>query len=50
MFAGLEECIKLIANFKLTEEEISFIRKSLPGSCEVKQTTLGMIQVIIVWL
>ncbi|TYH95053.1 hypothetical protein ES332_A12G081400v1 [Gossypium tomentosum] len=34
VFAGLEECIKLIANFKLTEEEVSFIRKSLPGSCE----------------
>ncbi|GMI68821.1 nicotinate phosphoribosyltransferase 1 [Hibiscus trionum] len=34
VFAGLEECIKLIANFKLTEEEISFIRQSLPGSCE----------------
>ncbi|XVE87106.1 hypothetical protein DITRI_Ditri18aG0089500 [Diplodiscus trichospermus] len=34
VFAGLEECIKLIANFKLTEEEISFISKSLPGSCE----------------
>ncbi|KAA3461356.1 nicotinate phosphoribosyltransferase 2-like isoform X1 [Gossypium australe] len=34
VFAGLEECIKLIANFKLTEEEVSFIHKSLPGSCE----------------
>ncbi|KAK8717479.1 hypothetical protein V6N13_044747 [Hibiscus sabdariffa] len=34
VFAGLEECIKLIANFKLTEEEISFIDQSLPGSCE----------------
>ncbi|KAK8517527.1 hypothetical protein V6N13_127698 [Hibiscus sabdariffa] len=34
VFAGLEECIKLIANFKLTEEEISFIHQSLPGSCE----------------
>ncbi|XP_022775184.1 nicotinate phosphoribosyltransferase 2-like isoform X2 [Durio zibethinus] len=34
VFAGLEECIKLIANFKLTEEEISFICQSLPGSCE----------------
>ncbi|XP_039054565.1 nicotinate phosphoribosyltransferase 2-like [Hibiscus syriacus] len=34
VFAGLEECIKLIANFKLTEEEISFICESLPGSCE----------------
>ncbi|KAI9165967.1 hypothetical protein LWI28_023827 [Acer negundo] len=34
VFAGLEECIKFIANFKLTEDEISFIRDSLPGSCE----------------
>ncbi|MBA0560866.1 hypothetical protein Golob_017742, partial [Gossypium lobatum] len=34
VFAGLEECIKLIANFKLTEEEISFICETLPGSCE----------------
>ncbi|PPD90118.1 hypothetical protein GOBAR_DD12938 [Gossypium barbadense] len=34
VFAGLEECIKLIANFKLTEEEVYFIHKSLPGSCE----------------
>ncbi|KAE8660260.1 Nicotinate phosphoribosyltransferase [Hibiscus syriacus] len=34
VFAGLEECIKLIANFKLTEEEISFICESLPSSCE----------------
>lgn len=35
IFAGLEECIKLIAHYKLTEEEIAFIRKSLPPSCEV---------------
>ncbi|XP_023533693.1 nicotinate phosphoribosyltransferase 2-like [Cucurbita pepo subsp. pepo] len=34
VFAGLEECIRLIANFKFTEEEISFIKKSLPSSCE----------------
>ncbi|KAF9678512.1 hypothetical protein SADUNF_Sadunf07G0042600 [Salix dunnii] len=34
VFAGLEECIRLIANFKFTEDEISFIRESLPGSCE----------------
>ncbi|TMW98700.1 hypothetical protein EJD97_003620 [Solanum chilense] len=34
IFAGLEECIKLIAHYKLTEEEIAFIRKSLPPSCE----------------
>ncbi|KAL0536003.1 hypothetical protein IC582_024935 [Cucumis melo] len=34
IFAGLEECIRLIANFKFTEEEISFIKKSLPSSCE----------------
>ncbi|XP_044485120.1 nicotinate phosphoribosyltransferase 2-like [Mangifera indica] len=34
IFAGLEECIRLIANFKFTEDEISFVRLSLPGSCE----------------
>ncbi|XP_031263743.1 nicotinate phosphoribosyltransferase 1-like [Pistacia vera] len=34
IFAGLEECIRLIANFKFTEDEISFVRDSLPGSCE----------------
>ncbi|XP_010548416.1 PREDICTED: nicotinate phosphoribosyltransferase 1 [Tarenaya hassleriana] len=33
VFAGLEECIKFLANFKLTEEEIVFVRDSLPG-CE----------------
>ena len=35
VFAGLEECIKFIANFKLTEDEIDFIRQSLSTSCEV---------------
>lgn len=39
IFAGLEECIRLIANFKFTEEEISFIKKSLPSSCEVTEFT-----------
>lgn len=34
IFAGLEECIKFIAHYKLTEDEIAFIRKSLPPSCE----------------
>ncbi|XP_009760672.1 nicotinate phosphoribosyltransferase 2-like isoform X1 [Nicotiana sylvestris] len=34
IFAGLEECIKFIANFKFTEDEIAFIRSSLPPSCE----------------
>lgn len=34
IFAGLEECIKFIANFKITEEEIAFIRSCLPGTCE----------------
>ncbi|CAH9080879.1 unnamed protein product [Cuscuta epithymum] len=34
IFAGLEECIKLIANFKFTEDEIAFIRQSLPATCE----------------
>ncbi|KAJ4965263.1 hypothetical protein NE237_017112 [Protea cynaroides] len=34
VFAGLEECIRFIANFNLTAEEISFVRSSLPSSCE----------------
>ncbi|KAJ4964277.1 hypothetical protein NE237_024216 [Protea cynaroides] len=34
IFAGLEECIQFIANFKLTEDEISFLRSSLPPNCE----------------
>jgi len=34
IFAGLEECIRLIANFKFTTEDIDFIRSSLPGTCE----------------
>ena len=35
MFAGLEECIKLIANFRFSEDEIAFIKETLPTSCEV---------------
>uniref|UniRef100_A0A7N0TAH9 Nicotinate phosphoribosyltransferase n=1 Tax=Kalanchoe fedtschenkoi TaxID=63787 RepID=A0A7N0TAH9_KALFE len=34
IFSGLEECIRLIANYRLTEEQIDFIRSSLPGTCE----------------
>ncbi|GAA0146811.1 glycosyltransferase [Lithospermum erythrorhizon] len=34
IFAGLEECIRLIANFTLQDDDISFIRESLPSSCE----------------
>ncbi|XP_030498609.1 nicotinate phosphoribosyltransferase 1 [Cannabis sativa] len=34
VFAGLEECIRLIANFRFTEDEIAFVRQSLPSSCE----------------
>ncbi|CAB4317782.1 unnamed protein product [Prunus armeniaca] len=34
IFAGLEECIRLIANFKLSEDEIDFVRESLSPSCE----------------
>lgn len=41
IFAGLEECIKLIANFRLTEDEIDFIRQSLPASCEVTNLFIG---------
>ncbi|KAH7671223.1 Nicotinate phosphoribosyltransferase family protein [Dioscorea alata] len=32
VFAGLEECIRLIANFKFKEEEISFLRSVMPTS------------------
>ncbi|KAL8477074.1 hypothetical protein ACS0TY_029400 [Phlomoides rotata] len=35
VFAGLEECIKLIANFRFTEDEIAFVQASLPPSCEI---------------
>lgn len=35
MFAGLEDCIKFVAHFEFTEDEISFVRASLPPSCEV---------------
>nr|POF07311.1 nicotinate phosphoribosyltransferase 1 [Quercus suber] len=34
IFAGLEECIRFISTFKFTEEEIAFVRESLPPSCE----------------
>ncbi|KAI4314978.1 hypothetical protein L6164_027832 [Bauhinia variegata] len=34
VFAGLEECIKFIANFKFTEDEINFLRQTLSASCE----------------
>ncbi|XP_061341777.1 nicotinate phosphoribosyltransferase 2-like isoform X2 [Gastrolobium bilobum] len=34
VFAGLEECVRFIANYKLTEEEIDFIKKNLSDSCE----------------
>lgn len=37
IFAGLEECIRFIANFKLSEDEIDFVRESLSPSCEVNQ-------------
>ncbi|XP_074308783.1 nicotinate phosphoribosyltransferase 2-like [Silene latifolia] len=34
VFAGLEECVRFIANFKFTEEDIDFIRDAMPGKCE----------------
>ncbi|KAH6796837.1 nicotinate phosphoribosyltransferase 1 [Perilla frutescens var. hirtella] len=34
VFAGLEESIKLIANFRFAEDEIAFIKSTLPTSCE----------------
>ncbi|KAI3790469.1 hypothetical protein L2E82_03530 [Cichorium intybus] len=34
VFAGLEECIRFIANFKLSKEEIAFVRETLSPTCE----------------
>ncbi|KAF3787770.1 Nicotinate phosphoribosyltransferase 2 [Nymphaea thermarum] len=34
IFAGLEECIRFIANFRLEEEEIAFLRSVLPSTCD----------------
>ncbi|XP_057543779.1 nicotinate phosphoribosyltransferase 2-like isoform X1 [Amaranthus tricolor] len=34
VFAGVEECIRYIANFKFTEAEIDFVRDAMPGKCE----------------
>ncbi|XP_074559998.1 nicotinate phosphoribosyltransferase 2-like isoform X2 [Curcuma longa] len=33
IFAGLEECIRLLANFKLEDDEIAFLRSAMP-TCE----------------
>uniref|UniRef100_A0A0D9ZFI1 nicotinate phosphoribosyltransferase n=1 Tax=Oryza glumipatula TaxID=40148 RepID=A0A0D9ZFI1_9ORYZ len=33
IFGGLEECIRFIANFKLTDTEITFLRSAMP-TCE----------------
>lgn len=35
IFAGLEECIRLVANFHFEEEDISFIQSVMPA-CEVQ--------------
>ncbi|KAL3525682.1 hypothetical protein ACH5RR_014054 [Cinchona calisaya] len=34
IFAGLEDCIRFVAHFSLTEDEIAFVRATLPASCE----------------
>ncbi|KAL9261182.1 Nicotinate phosphoribosyltransferase 2-like protein [Drosera capensis] len=34
VFAGLDECIRFIANYRLTEDEISFVCDALPNKCE----------------
>ncbi|KAL6993762.1 Nicotinate phosphoribosyltransferase 1 [Sarracenia purpurea var. burkii] len=34
IFAGLEECIRFVANFRFTAEEIAFIQAYLPKTCE----------------
>jgi len=35
IFAGLEECVRFISNYKISEDEIHFLKDNLPGSCEV---------------
>jgi nicotinate phosphoribosyltransferase len=35
VFAGLEECVKFIGNFKFTEQDISFLQSVMP-TCEVQ--------------
>ncbi|KAK7252824.1 hypothetical protein RIF29_37044 [Crotalaria pallida] len=34
VFAGLEECVRFISNFKLSQEEIDFLKKNLSITCE----------------
>ncbi|KAK9713544.1 hypothetical protein RND81_06G034200 [Saponaria officinalis] len=34
VFGGLEECIRFIAHFKFTEDDITFIRDAMAGKCE----------------
>ncbi|XP_027361996.1 nicotinate phosphoribosyltransferase 1-like [Abrus precatorius] len=34
VFGGLEECVRFVANYKLSEENIDFIKKNLSVSCE----------------
>ncbi|XP_071914834.1 nicotinate phosphoribosyltransferase 1-like isoform X2 [Coffea arabica] len=34
IFAGLEDCIRFVAHFNFTEDEIAFVRATLPPSCE----------------
>ncbi|KAK7309204.1 hypothetical protein RJT34_05744 [Clitoria ternatea] len=34
VFAGLEECVRFISNYKLSEEDIDYIKKNLSVSCE----------------
>ncbi|KAG9444050.1 hypothetical protein H6P81_015390 [Aristolochia fimbriata] len=34
VFGGLDECIRFIANFRLKEDELSYLRSVLPSTCE----------------
>ncbi|KAI3813362.1 hypothetical protein L1987_18084 [Smallanthus sonchifolius] len=34
VFAGLEECIRFIANFNISKDEITFLQETLPPTCE----------------
>ena len=47
IFGGLEECIRFIANFKITEEEIKFLRTVMP-TCEVGLLVLSK-TCILLW-
>jgi nicotinic acid phosphoribosyltransferase len=46
IFGGLEECIRFIANFKITEEEIKFLQTVMP-TCEVGLLVLSKTWILL---